>query len=175
MANAIGMMIADSLEHGLRTAERLLHQVDADQFARLARPGGETVRSNHGAFVLGHLSIYGPRIVEHLGGDVATVAPPAGFVDVFSKDAKCVDDPDGTVYPPMDAVTAHFFHVYRTGLAQLRSADDAVLVRPNPTGGRMTELFPTVGSMLAFYAGGHVMLHLGQMSAWRRMLGLGEA
>ena len=175
MSNAIGMMIADSLEHGLRNAERLLHQVDGAQFARLARPGGETVRSNHGAFVLGHLSIYGPRIVEHLGGDGATLAPPEGFVQVFSKDAKCVDDPDGTVYPPMDSVTAHFFHVYRTALEQLRATDDALMLLPNPSGGRLTELFPTVGSMLAFYSGGHVMLHLGQMSAWRRMLGLGEA
>jgi len=29
--------------------------------------------------------------------------------------------------------------------------------------------------MLNFYLGGHVMLHIGQMSAWRRMMGLGPA
>ena len=27
----------------------------------------------------------------------------------------------------------------------------------------------------AFYCGGHMMMHLGQMSAWRRMEGLGAA
>jgi hypothetical protein len=26
-----------------------------------------------------------------------------------------------------------------------------------------------------FYCGGHMMMHLGQLSAWRRMLGLGAA
>jgi hypothetical protein len=26
-----------------------------------------------------------------------------------------------------------------------------------------------------FYCGGHMMMHLGQMSAWRRMEGLGSA
>ena len=41
--------------------------------------------------------------------------------------------------------------------------------------GRMTELFPTLGSMQAFYVGGHIMMHLGQISAWRRMQGLGAA
>ena len=46
---------------------------------------------------------------------------------------------------------------------------------PNPSGGRMTELFPTLGSMHAFYTGGHIMMHLGQISAWRRMQGLGAA
>jgi hypothetical protein len=39
----------------------------------------------------------------------------------------------------------------------------------------MTERFPTLGSVHAFYCGGHIMMHLGQMSAWRRMMGLGSA
>jgi hypothetical protein len=39
----------------------------------------------------------------------------------------------------------------------------------------MRELFPTIGSVQAFYCGGHMMMHLGQMSAWRRMEGLGTA
>jgi hypothetical protein len=29
--------------------------------------------------------------------------------------------------------------------------------------------------MINFYVGGHMMLHLGQLSAWRRMMGLGAA
>jgi hypothetical protein len=42
-------------------------------------------------------------------------------------------------------------------------------------GGRMTELFPTLGSLYNFYVGGHMMMHLGQISTWRRMMGLGAA
>ena len=35
--------------------------------------------------------------------------------------------------------------------------------------------FPTAGAMLGFYVGGHFMIHIGQMSAWRRAVGLGPA
>jgi len=45
----------------------------------------------------------------------------------------------------------------------------------NPLGGRMTDLFPTLGSLQSFYCGGHIMMHLGQVSAWRRMMDLGAA
>ena len=37
------------------------------------------------------------------------------------------------------------------------------------------ELFPTLGSIHGFYAGGHMMMHLGQMSAWRRIEGMKPA
>jgi hypothetical protein len=40
---------------------------------------------------------------------------------------------------------------------------------------RSREMFPTLGAVVAFYLGGHVMNHLGQLSAWRRCLGLPPA
>jgi hypothetical protein len=177
MSHTIGNAIADSLEHSLRYVGRLVVGVAPEQFARLAAPGGVMIQSNHGAFILGHLSIYGPRIMEHLGGDVAAVAPSQRFVEAFSKDAKCLDDPEAKLYPPMVEITETFLATYRAALQSLRSAeaDDSLMAQANPSGGRLTELFPTIGSMLTFYAGGHVSMHLGQMSAWRRMLGLSEA
>jgi hypothetical protein len=39
----------------------------------------------------------------------------------------------------------------------------------------MKTLFPTVGAMLAFYMDGHVLMHMGQVSAWRRMQGMPPA
>ena len=59
--------------------------------------------------------------------------------------------------------------------AALRSTPDETFDRPNPAEGRMRELFPTIGSVQTFYCGGHMMMHLGQLSAWRRMLGLSAA
>ena len=93
----------------------------------------------------------------------------------FSRTATCQDDPDGKIYPAMEEVTGFFHASYREAAEVLRGASDDLLERPNPSEGRMAELFPSVGSMLAFYAGGHFMLHMGQMSAWRRMVGLGPA
>lgn len=172
---SLGMTIADSLNLSLNYAQRLLKDVSANQFARFAAPGGVVVPSNHAAFVYGHLSLYAPRIVSQLGGDSAHLTPPDGFEQAFSRDAQCVDDVDGAIYPAMSAITEYFFRGYEVAKTALLAASDDQLQQANPMEGRMRELFPTMGSMHAFYVGGHMMMHLGQVSAWRRMLGLAPA
>ncbi len=173
MTRSIGNTIADSLQLSLGYGERMLTDVTAEQFARLASPGGETVQSNHAAFVYGHLSLYAPRILSELNCDAPAV--PDSFQQCFSMDAQCVDDAAGTIYPAMDEVTEHFFNGYRAALEAFRAADDDIFQQPNPLGGTMAEKFPTVGSVHCFYVGGHMMIHMGPVSAWRRMLGLGPA
>lgn len=175
MSRSLGNVIADSLALGLDYGERLLDKVTADKFARLATTGRSPIKSNHPAFIYGHLSLYAPQIIAHLDSGSSDLKVPEAFEPVFSMKATCQDDPDHKIYPPMDEVTDFFFESYRSASELLRSADDHVLQQPNPSGGRMAERFPTVGSMFNFYAGGHLMLHLGQMSAWRRMMGLGPA
>jgi hypothetical protein len=175
MPRSLGMSIADALTLSIGYAQRMLKDVPSDKFARYAAPGGQIVTSNHGAFVYGHLSLYGPRIVKELGGDVSPLAPPPRFETVFSRETQCIDDVDGTVYPAMAEITEFFFRAYGAVKEALLAASDDVLQRENPTEGRMRELFPTLGSMHAFLAGGHMMMHLGQVSAWRRMLGLSPA
>lgn len=172
MARSQGLCIADSLKLCLSYAERLLKDVPADQFARLANVGGTVVNSNHPAFIYGHLALYGPRIAKELGGDVAFI--PDTFEPVFSQTATCVDDPDATIYPAMDEVTSVFFEGYQKALAALESATDEQLAVTNPTE-TMIPKFPTMGSMHAFYVGGHMMIHMGQLSAWRRMMGMPPA
>ena len=112
MTRSLGHVIADSLQLSLGYAERLLKDIPAQQFGRFAAPGGTLVESNHPAFTYGHLSLYGPRILTHLGRPSLSV--PAGFEALFSKDAKCVDDPAGTIYPSMDVITKAFFDGYRS-------------------------------------------------------------
>lgn len=147
--------------------------VTPQNFARFAAPSGHVIESNHPAFIFGHLSLYAPRVVEQLGQDAAAITPPEAFNEVFSKDAKCVDDVDGTIYPDMSLVTDSFFNGYQAALDALQNASDETLQQSNPTG--MAERFPTIGSMHGFYVGGHMMIHLGQLSAWRRMQNLGPA
>ena len=36
-------------------------------------------------------------------------------------------------------------------------------------------MFPTVGAAINFYLTGHVMMHAGQISAWRRCMGMPAA
>jgi hypothetical protein len=173
VSRSLGNIIADSLELGLGYAERLLEGVEADDFGRFASTGRVAIQSNHPAFIFGHLSLYAPQVIANLGKPTPEV--PDGFTELFSKDATCQDDGSGELYPAQDQITSFFFAGYRVAVEALRGADNGPLEIANPTGGRMTELFPTVGSMLAFYCGGHFMMHMGQLSAWRRMKGLGPS
>ncbi len=175
MSRSIGNTIGDSLSLSLAYSRRMLTGVTPLNFARYASPGNQIIESNHPAFVYGHLSLYASRIIDQLGGDAHAVAPTARFQAAFSKDAQCMDDPTGEIYPSMDDITNAYFKGYEACLEVLRAAPDSAFQKPNPSVGRMTELFPTLGSMQAFYVGGHIMMHLGQVSAWRRMLGLGAA
>lgn len=172
MSRSLGNTIADSLEVALGYAERLLSDIEPNQFARLANVGGVTVESNHPAFIYGHLALYAPRVTQQLGQDALAV--PDSFDSVFSMNATCVDDPEGTIYPAMDQITSVFFEGYRQAQAALQGADDEQFAAPNPAE-KMIAKFPTIGSMHAFYVGGHMMMHIGQLSAWRRMMGLGPA
>jgi len=175
VSRSLGNVIADSLDLGLGYAQGLLTGVTDANFAALATTGRTLIVSNHPAFIYGHLSLYAPQVISHLGGDLSAVPIPDGFEALFSKDATCQDDRERKIYPAMDDVTTFFFDGYRAASAALRAADDGLLQQANPSGGSMAERFPTLGSLLNFYVGGHVMMHMGQMSAWRRMSGLGPA
>ncbi|TVP99349.1 MAG: DinB family protein [Planctomycetaceae bacterium] len=168
----IGPMIADSARLGVAYAQRLLAGIPADRFARLATVDGHAIESNHPAFIFGHLSLYPSRIVSELGADAATIEPSDEYVRWFDHRAACVDDPDGGIYPPMDEITERFFAAHALAIEVLQAADDSRFVVENPNEA-MRAKFATIGSMHGFYVGGHLMLHIGQLSAWRRMIGLG--
>ncbi|MCA9086039.1 MAG: hypothetical protein KDA81_18405 [Planctomycetaceae bacterium] len=173
MTRTLGLIIADSLKLSLSYAERLRKDIPDDRFARFALGRDGLVESNHAAFVFGHLSLYPARILKELGK--APQPAPENFMSVFSKDAKCVDDPEGKIYPGAEAITSYFFGGYRAVLEVLPEVSNEILEQPNPLGGPMAEKFPTMGSMHNFYVGGHMMLHLGQLSAWRRMFAMPPA
>ncbi len=170
----IGPMIAASARLGLGYAERLLTDVRPDQFARFARIGDTVIASNHPAFIYGHLSLYACRVIDGVGADASPYQPSAKFVELFSKDATCVDDPDRSIYPPMEEVTAALLNAYRAAADALENAPDDVFLSENANEA-MRSKFPTTGAMHTFYIGGHFMLHMGQMSAWRRIMGMGPA
>ncbi len=172
---SIGPVIRASASLSVLYAERLLNGVSPTQFARLAAPGGVVVKSNHPAFIFGHLALYPSRVLRHLRLDPGPHAAPPAYEPLFKSGAECRDDPDAAIYPRMDELTGRFFAGYRAAADAVAQADDDLLLAPNPTEGRMRELFPTIGAALNFYLGGHVQNHLGQMSAWRRAMGLPAA
>lgn len=170
----IGESIAASAGLAVSYADRLLTGVTADKFARFAPVGNSVVTSNHPCFILGHLSLYAPRVVAELDGDAKAIQPSETFVTAFSKDAVCVDDPDGTIYPAMDEVVSAFRSSHQVAIDLLPTVEDSVFHQPNPNDA-MREKFPTIAAMHSFYLGGHIMIHMGQFSAWRRMMGMPAA
>ena len=171
MSQSTGNTIADSLQVCLKYGEVLLKDVTPEMFARFATADGKPIESNHPAFIYGHLSLYAHKIMSDLGKSMD--GAPAGFEENFSKDCVCKDDADGT-QPNMETVTSHFFSAWNEVIEVLRATDDEVFQKPNPSE-TMAKRFPTLGSVHNFYATGHNMMHLGQMSAWGRMQGLGSA
>ncbi|MEM9586512.1 MAG: DinB family protein [Planctomycetota bacterium] len=172
--SVIANSIADSATLCLGYAQRLLTDVTPDQFHRFARVGDQVIESNHPAFVLGHLNLYPCRVIEQLGGDATPFQPSDAENELFSPAATCVDDPDAAVYPSMNVTVDRFYQRYQAAVDLLRTTGDEPFGNENPNE-RMRAKFGTLGSMHSFYLGGHMMVHLGQMSAWRRAMGLGAA
>jgi hypothetical protein len=173
--NRIGSIIAPGAKLGLAYAERLLADVTDANYARFARPGGIVVKSNHAAFILGHLSLYPVRATQYLHLPAGATAFPPNYEPLFKFGTECQDDPAGAIYPPLAELKTQFFESYQAAIAAIESAPDEAFAGPNPAEGRLRELFPTIGPALNFYMIGHVQVHLGQFSAWRRAMGLPPA
>lgn len=155
-------------------AESLLAGIDATTAARFPRFGTTVIHTNHPTFVYGHLAIYPKRMLELVGKDPDSVMPPESYLKLFAAGAECVDDTEGKVYPKFDEVVMRYRDWSKIAMESLQTVDDATLMGTNPNE-RMRAAFPTVGGVLLFLTNNHQMMHLGQVSAWRRCMGLPAA
>jgi len=155
--------------------EKLLVGVTADQFARQPVGRGGIINTNHPAFIYGHLSTYPAFILNILGIQDPGCTNPDGFDKLFSHEATCQDDPDGSIYPAMEAITSHFFRAHKCMFAQIAELPDEQLAAPHGQTGDFFAKFPSRAAVTAFLVGPHPFTHIGQMSAWRRCMGLGSA
>ena len=165
----IGTMVAPSLVAVMRLADLLVQDIPALEFGRMP----EGVMTNSPAFCFGHLAIYPDRLLEMVGrGDLA--APDERFVELFAAGKDCVDDPRGTVYPSKDVIVERFRARHTALVGVLADVPDEVMSRGNPQE-KYRDRFPTIGAMVVFLVCAHPMLHLGQVSAWRRIKGMPSA
>lgn len=176
----MSMLIAPAILPAGRLAmhygTEMIKGVDPKQFARLAPgEGGKRVKSNHPAWVYGHLSNYPGRALELLGHPDAKKHVDERYQALFKNGTECLDDPEGTIYPPMQEIMKRWESGYKALFAILEQTPDEVYQRENPAEGRFKEVMPTLGAVAGFIAGAHQMSHLGQVSAWRRFMGLPPA
>jgi hypothetical protein len=166
-ANLTATAILDGLNVSLRYAELLLQDIPAEKFTHMPHP-----TMNHPAFCIGHLALYPDKALKLVGMEDGVVEKP-GYAELFEASATCVDDPDR--YPPKDEVVAYFFDRYRAIQQHLPEVPESTLQQPFKGEGRAANMFQTVASAVNFYMNCHTMLHLGQISAWRRAVGLPPA
>ena len=168
MTTSAADLIVPAARMSLDYLMSLTKDVSADRWA------DNTVESmNHPAFLFGHLAIYPNRV---LGGfierpDLVIECP---FDEkAVAQGAECL--PDASLYPTMDVVVPFLQERYDAVINALPDVAPERWAAENPAGGRFTELLPTVGAAVNFMLGPHIMMHAGQMSHWRRAMGLGSA
>jgi hypothetical protein len=145
----------------------LLDGVRPDQFAR--QPEG--VAANHPAFILGHLSLYPPKVLEALGVE-NPARPTAETAPLFEAGAECRDDPAGDIYPPMDQIVSDFDRVMVDAAERLATIPEDRFAGPIPPENSFSKIMPDLGALANFTLIAHPMLHAGQLSTWRRCMGL---
>ena len=155
-------------------AERLVGQVPAESFARVPVVGGVPIIINHPAFVLGHLSLYPVQLAEMAGIQVQGTEVPEHYQTLFKMGAQCVDDPQGRLYPSKDELVERYFTSTDALIARLPDLDTKIFDAPLENPARRGK-FGTVGAFLAYLLLAHPQTHLGQVSGWRRCMGMGPA
>ena len=144
--------------------QKLVADLDQDQMILQPAPEGEAA-SNHPAWVLSHLNVYMPLVSEALKGK--------SFEDPKDHEFGMQSKPlsDASVYAPKEKLIGDFVAYHEQVIGQLESADDSVLATEIQLP-RWQPVMPTVGVVLPYLLCNHENLHLGQISAWRRIQGM---
>jgi hypothetical protein len=123
---------------------------------------------NHPAWILGHLAFSGDLAVTRLGGQKKL---PAEWTTLFGMGTKI--SANRAEYPAkaelLQAVEERF-GVARQ-LAQQATAEQ-LSVPSTSANAQIRQGLPTAREGVAFLLTAHLAVHLGQLSAWRRMIGL---
>jgi hypothetical protein len=121
---------------------------------------------NHPAWVLGHLALTADNVAGRFGSQKTL---PAEWGTLFGAGSKPTST--RTDYPTKDKLFEAFEQTYRKLRELVQNVKPDQLAQPN-WNPRAKEVLPTAGDMVAFILTGHVGVHLGQLSSWRRMIGM---
>jgi DinB superfamily len=121
---------------------------------------------NHPAWILGHLAWTADGALGMLG---APKRLSAEWASLFGRGSK--PSPQRGLYPSKDELLRAVEQGYQQVRQEASTANPEQLARPttNPV---TKETLPTLKEMIAFLLSGHMGVHLGQLSSWRRMIGL---
>lgn len=121
---------------------------------------------NHPAWILGHLTLTARGALGSLGGGSP---PPAEWKTLYGAGSK--PSANRSEYPSKEELVRDFEQSYEQLRKAVAAATPEQLSKPT-TNQRMKEILPTAAEMLTFLLTGHVGVHLGQLSTWRRLIGM---
>jgi hypothetical protein len=149
-------------DNQLNYATALLADLSDEQM--ILRPGGVM---NHPAWVLGHISMYHPIVVDLLAG--RTFADAKDDVVYGFAGQGPVDDL--SVYGTKASIVKRYVDGHEQVAQALLAAQPSDFQR-KPSLERWAKIYPTVEFMLPDLLLHHESLHIGQLSIWRRAAGL---
>lgn len=153
--------ILNSFHINLDFLERLVDDVPEEKLTD--QPEG---LRNHPLWTLGHLACSLEAMAGELGIDPWI---PPGWSRPFGPGSQPAPDLEG--YPPKEEL----LQTLREGKKRLTEAlsrlDDDELLSPLPDT-RYRRRFPTIGHALLHILAAHLAVHVGQLGAWRRAVGL---
>lgn len=156
--------ILRSFVYNLHYAERLLGDISAERMCMQPLPG-----MNHPTWIIGHLADTCDLMADWL--EVTSICP-SGWNDLF--DNRSEPQSDRSIYPDKAKLSDVLEQGHKAISAAFQTVPEDVLEKPLPRES-MRSLFPTVLDGVAFEMTDHEAIHLGQLSAWRRAMGMGRA
>jgi hypothetical protein len=150
-------------------ARALVHDLTSDQMTTIPATGLE----NHPAFTLGHLVSGSVLLAEDLG---AVFEMPDNWANLFLR--KGPGDPrkpdlDKGKYPPKHLLLRELENQHNKVNKLLNNLDNGKLSESFKW--RFSNYMPTLLDVIVFMCINHEAMHLGQLAAWRRAMGLNSA
>ena len=145
-------------------AMMLVHDIDESRWSDRC---GSTI--NHPAFVLGHTAYYAGVCMQMLGSDIELTDTDEAR---YRHGVECTDDAGS--YPDKATSIATFTERLTAAADFMESLDESAF-SASSSETFFADRFPTMGGVATFMFIGHIMFHMGQISAWRRVAGMGPA
>lgn len=161
--------IINQYDFNLKYTQILVEDLSGEQMVTIPSEG----LVNHPAFTLGHLVSGSALIAEDLGGKFEM---PDKWADLFLRrgpgDPR-KPDPDAAKYPAKHLLLEELERQHEKVKALLLKADNKELDKNIDW--RFSIYMPTLKDLIFFMCINHESMHLGQLAAWRRAMGLPSA
>ena len=146
--------------------KQLVEPVEPGQMAAMPK-SQDGIALNPPAWVIGHLAVSMAHVVKMLGG---TVDLPQQWSTLFDMKSQPTDE--ASAYPDKAELLRGLDSVSESLCAALEATTDEQLAAPTPRE-EFRKLVPTVGDAVTFVGVFHNGLHAGQLTSWRRCMGIG--